>query len=721
MPNINNPNAVIHSLLIKDDNSPADGQTTNSVVAQVSDGDTVPLPGQAVTFDVEEGASIQSQVESNAQGLAIATLTSTTAGVYTVTASINESQNTVDSTFFPSDDDGNNPNAVIEDLYVSQNNAQADGASTNEVTAEVTDGNGGLLANQNVTFEADNGALIQSPVLTDELGKARATLTSTDAGIVTVTATINASSGDVEVVFDESHGHDPTAYLAFLQTTDNNAVADGTTKNKVTAEVVGEGGKLLANQSVTFTADNGAEIGSPGMTDASGKATTTLTPGKATVTASINDSSLENEVNFVEDGGNDPTAFISFFMVSEDDAVANGVDANEVTAEIVSGDNRLLAGQSVDFQVTNGAVVDSPVVTNPQGKAVATLTSLKPGLSTVTALINSSKASLNVVFTEPEGNDPTARISSLRTQGDLAAADGQATNSVMVEVVDSNNILLADQSVAFTATNDAVIVSPVLTDEYGKAIASLSSLTAGACQVTASINESTDSVPVNFTEGSGNDPSAEIGTVTVLKDNARADGVESNEVTVTVTDGGGNLLDGQSVRFEADNGAVINSPAVTDMTGKATTTLTSTTAGRSTVTASINDSTESVVVNFMDEHSTDVIDILVSDKESIVNDGTDIATLTATVIDSTTDTVVAGVGVSWSTDKGTVTPATSVTDDRGEAVTQLSDTGDTGTATVTAALNSGEEKSYSVTLQGPATLAVRGGRRRRGAGRDRLS
>ncbi|RYM55415.1 hypothetical protein BSR03_27250, partial [Serratia proteamaculans] len=115
---------------------------------------------------------------------------------------------TVDSTFAPVDD--NNPNAVIEDVYVSQNNAQADGTSTNEVTAEVTDGSGRLLVNQSVTFEADNGALIQSPVLTDELGRAIATLTSTDAGEVTVTATINASSSDVAVVFDESDGNDPT-------------------------------------------------------------------------------------------------------------------------------------------------------------------------------------------------------------------------------------------------------------------------------------------------------------------------------------------------------------------------------------------------------------------------------------------------------------------------------------------------------------------------------
>ncbi|WP_261437959.1 Ig-like domain-containing protein, partial [Serratia quinivorans] len=560
---------------------------------------------------------------------------------------------------------------------------------------------------------------------TDASGKTTVTLTSLTPGKVTVTASINDSSMETEVQFVEDGSNDPTAYISALTVSKNTAVADGRHTNEVVAEVVSGDGRLLAGQGVNFTATNGAEIDELVVTDEYGKAVatlTSLTPGISIVTALINSSSEAVNVIFTEATGNDPTAEVIALRTLDDQAAADGQATNRVMAEVADSNHVLLANQSVTFLATNDAEIVSPVLTDAGGKATTTLTSTSEGTVKVTAVINVSARSTDVTFIEGGSTNPDAVIAGVYIEMNNAVADGVAVNTVVAEVVDGDNRLLANQNVHFEADNGAVIqANPVLTDEYGKAIVSLSSLTAGACQVTASINESTDSVTVNFAEGGGNDPSAEIETVTVSKDNARADGVESNEVTATVTDGGGNPLDGQHVRFEADNGAVIQSPAVTDTTGKATTTLTSTTAGQSTVTASINDSAETAVVSFTDESSISVIDSLVSDKDSIVNDGTDIATLTATVIDSDTGNVVSGAAVSWSTDIGTVTPATSVTDERGEAVTQLSDTGDTGTATVTAALNSGEEKTYPVTLQGPVTLAVRGGRRRRGVGRGSLS
>ncbi|MEZ2605075.1 hypothetical protein, partial [Kluyvera intermedia] len=54
--------------------------------------------------------------------------------------------------------------------------------------------------------------------------------------------------------------------------------------------------------------------------------------------------------------------------------------------------------------------------------------------------------------------------------------------------------------------------------------------------------------------------------------------------------------------------------------------------------------------------------------------------------------------VSWSTDSGTVSPATSATDENGLVTTQLSDTGDIGKATITASLGNGDNRSVSVSL-----------------------
>ncbi|RYM55435.1 hypothetical protein BSR03_27135, partial [Serratia proteamaculans] len=298
-----------------------------------------------------------------------------------------------------------------------------------------------------------------------------------------------------------------------------------------------------------------------------------------------------------------------------------------------------------------------------------------------------------------DGNDPTAEVIALRTLDDQAAADGQATNRVMAEVADSNHVLLANQSVTFLATNDAEIVSPVLTDAGGKATTTLTSTSEGTVKVTAVINASARSTDVTFIEGGSTNPDAVIAGVYIEMNNAVADGVAVNTVAAEVVDGDNRLLANQSVHFEADNGAVIQAnPVLTDEYGKAIASLSSLTAGACQVTASINDSAETAVVSFTDESATFVIDSLVSDKDSIVNDGVDTAKLTATVKDEAGATV-SGVSVYWTTSLGTLNHKQQVTDENGHSFVKLSDTGDTGTVTVTASLDDGDSAECLITIE----------------------
>ncbi|MEZ2604955.1 Ig-like domain-containing protein [Kluyvera intermedia] len=95
----------------------------------------------------------------------------------------------------------NNPDALIITLIVTTDNAQANGVATNAVAAVVIDSNNVLLANQIVSFTATNGAVIASSAITDGLGQARGILTSTTAGTVSVTATINSSEKTEMVTF----------------------------------------------------------------------------------------------------------------------------------------------------------------------------------------------------------------------------------------------------------------------------------------------------------------------------------------------------------------------------------------------------------------------------------------------------------------------------------------------------------------------------------------
>ncbi|HDR2357219.1 TPA: Ig-like domain-containing protein, partial [Enterobacter roggenkampii] len=105
--------------------------------------------------------------------------------------------------------------------------------------------------------------------------------------------------------------------------------------------------------------------------------------------------------------------------------------------------------------------------------------------------------------------------------------------------------------------------------------------------------------PVTLTPDDG---TAEIisGNLIVTTDGAKADGTDINAVQAKVTDANGNVVPGVVVAFTADNGAVIaKSSVITDAQGLAVATLTSTTAGISKVTASVNSSSQAVNTTFV--------------------------------------------------------------------------------------------------------------------------
>ncbi|MEZ2602865.1 Ig-like domain-containing protein [Kluyvera intermedia] len=318
-------------------------------------------------------------------------------------------------------------------------------------------------------------------------------------------------------------------------------------------------------------------------------------------------------------------------------------------------------------------------------------------------------------------NNPDAIISVVFATSNNIPADGTSTASVTAQVTDSAGAGLSGQSVVFTATAGAIIGSPVITDTSGLATTTLTSTTAGISSVTASVNGSAGHVDITFTEAA---LSPVISSLVSDKDSIVNDGNDKAILTVIVSDNRtGNPVAGENITWTTSAGTIEPGTSLSSTDGLAIAALADTgDTGAAIVTASLDNGEEATCGICLENNDAGwIISSLTSDKDSIVNDGTDIATLTATVIDSATGSIVSGAAVSWSTDSGTVTPATSATGENGLTTTQLSDTGDTGTATVTAALSSGEEKTYSVALREPVTLAVRGARRRRGTGRNSLS
>ncbi|HGE4474764.1 TPA: inverse autotransporter adhesin IatC [Escherichia coli] len=655
----------------------ANGSDRHTVNVRVEDQFGNVLPEQTVTFTVTKGAAVfanagqSADIRTDAHGMAEVDLSSTVADASTVEAKINQSSDSKTVNFI-----ADVSTAQVAELVVTQDGSVADGATANTLRARVTDAFGNALAGQTVSVLAGNGATTAPTVTTQPDGTVEISVTSQTAGTSAVTASINNSSQSRNVTFIADVS---TAQIADLVVSQDNAVADGATANTLQVRVTDAFGNALAGQTVSVLADNGATVAPVVTTQPDGTveiSVTSQTAGSSAVTVSINSSSQSRDVTFIADVR---TAKIADLVVTRDNSVADGAMANTLRARVTDAFGNALAGQTVSVTAGNGATVAPVVTTQPDGTVEISVTSQTAGVSAVTATINSSTQSQNVTFI---ADVRTAKIADLVVIKDDSVADGAMANTLRVKVTDAFGNALAGQTVSVLAGNGATTAPTVTTQPDGTVEISVTSQTAGTSAVTASINSSSLSRNVTFV---ADVRTAKIASLEVTQDNSVADGAMANTLRVKVTDAFGNALNGQTVSVMADNGATVAPTVITEPDGTVEISVTSQTAGTSTVTASINNSSQSRNVTFIADVRTAQIADLVVIKDGSEADGATANTLRARVTDAFGN-ALAGQTVSVLADNGATTAPTVITEPDGTV--EISVTSQTaGISAVTATIN----------------------------------
>uniref|UniRef100_UPI00235E2D62 Ig-like domain-containing protein n=1 Tax=Escherichia coli TaxID=562 RepID=UPI00235E2D62 len=663
--------AKIAELEVIRDNAVADGSTANTLRARVTDAFGNTLAGQTVSVTAGNGATVTPTVTTQPDGTVEISVTSQTAGISTVTATINNSTLSQNVTFI-----ADVRTAQIASLEVTQDNAVADGAMADMLRARVTDAFGNTLAGQTVSVMADNGAAVASTMTTKPDGTVEISVTSQTAGISVVTASINSSSQSRDVTFIADIR---TAQIADLVVIKDGSVADGAMANKLRARVTDAFGNALAGQTVSVTAGNGATTAPTVTTQPDGTveiSVTSQTAGTSAVTASINSSSQSRDVTFIADVR---TAKIADLVVIKDGSVADGAMANTLQVKVTDAFGNALGGQTVSVTAGNSATVTPTVTTQSDGTVEISVTSQTAGISTVTASINSSSLSRNVTFV---ADVRTAQIADLVVIKDDSVADGAMANILRARVTDAFGNTLAGQTVSVMADNGATVASTMTTKPDGTVEISVTSQTAGISTVTATINNSSLSRDVTFI---ADVRTAQIADLVVIKDGVVADGAMANMLRVRVTDANGNTLGGQTVSVSAGNGATTAPTVTTQPDGTVEISVTSQTAGISTVTASINSSSQSRDVTFIaDVRTAQIVDLVVI-KDDSVADGAMANMLRARVTDAFGNTL-AGQTVSVTAGNGaTVTPTVTTQPDGTVDISVTSQTA--GISTVTATIN----------------------------------
>jgi hypothetical protein len=430
----------------------ADGTTSATLSATVTDASNVAVSGVEVSFAVSAGGVLTvTQRTTDGSGVATATVkasTATAGTTLTVTATAGSVSGTASV----------NVIAIQQALSLATDSPQipSDGSKSAALSAQLTDANNNALAGVTVSFVTNSGVLQIVQAVTDATGVAKATLSAgTDPTNRRIDVTASAA------------GTMPVAIPVFVTGTTlsltgpANLVLNGTgTYQMLLTDASNKG---IANKIITLTSASGNDLSFPTLTtDASGQASVVLTATNAaaatdTLTVAVLGLSAERQIAVSNQSFTviAPTAGTKIFLNSA---------PVTVTAHWLSG-GAAQVGQSVDFSSTRGTLSAANALTDASGNASVTITSNNAGPAVIAASGNSVSAEISIDFV---AQNPTQIV--VQASPATVAVQGQST--ITATARDGTNNLVEGQTVSFVlndTTGGSLSVASAVTDAQGRA------------------------------------------------------------------------------------------------------------------------------------------------------------------------------------------------------------------------------------------------------------
>jgi len=352
---------------------------------------------------------------------------------------------------------------------------------------------------------------------------------------------------------------------------------------------------------VTTSTDSGvvtyvvSSAGTAGCAISGGNQVTFTNVGSCAVTASVP----------AQTGYSSGTATLSLTVTVGDPAITfnNGFNNGFDTTDTVTFGDPL----QVNYDASAFSQSSNPIQYSPTGCSV-NASGLASGFTdggtcTVTASVAADGyyASSSEVFTLVVNPDTaSAQTSTISASPVSITANGVSTSIITVQLEDSigNQILASDGAVSISSNLGTVIAATDNGD--GTYTATLTSLTSGTATISATLDlvALTQTTSVTMAAGSA---SVSNSTITTSSTSVTADGASSATITVQLKDANGNNLSasGGTIVLTSSLGPV---SSVTDHgNGTYSATVSSSTAGSATISATLNDAalTHDVAVTFV--------------------------------------------------------------------------------------------------------------------------
>ncbi|AGW41233.1 hemagglutinin/hemolysin-like protein [Leifsonia xyli subsp. cynodontis DSM 46306] len=444
------PDPTLSTLSVTVGDRIADGVETHTLTARIRDADGHTVEGATVRFGLADGLTSSGQeVVTSAQGEATTTVTTRTAGVYPVSATVDGSEigDSPSSVAFVAG--ATNPSDST--LTTTTGAVLADGVAQHIATATVKDATGNPVSGVSVDFIVDPGATASAgSAVTSATGIAEITITSTNAAMFGVRASIDGtelSGSPRQVQFSAEAVDADNSY--WTVTPSGPVTADRS--DAYTAKVVARDsvGNPVANTPISFTSDEPVSVSSPTcQTDDTGSCEVTFTSataGSYAAGAFIGGTRIGVSQTLVFEAGPASTA-TSTIEASPAEIPANGTAESTIVVRLLDADGNPLQGNGGTVVIATDAGSIGATKARGDGTYTATLTGAAEGTATLSFTLDGRRAEATAQVVFSDATAPIAPVvdpsngstitgtaepgSTIRVHGDDGAIIGTGTACV---------------------------------------------------------------------------------------------------------------------------------------------------------------------------------------------------------------------------------------------------------------------------------------------------
>lgn len=528
---------------------------TVGISLRVRDAAGNPMPNVQVNLT----GALQSSVRTNPSGQASATVTASGERVVTVRATAlggTDSAKVVFLTTLPTGGEAQKAGVGNLRIFVESSKLKASNTDETRVRVVAFDKFNNPLEGRLVRFTANHG-IITSSDSTDARGEAVAVYRSVP---LNTDARITASM----VVDDTALAVFTTVTLAGLEVDIRPELTDALLNKQVpiSLRIVDGAGRPVPDATILFNGNPGV-----GTTNGDGVFNTSVTSGtkrRVIIIANALGASDTSHVDFwdvlpIKGGGDVNTIRRMRIFSSRSQLRADNSDQAQVSVILTNEDNNPAVGETVSFTSNLGIIGQSARV-DSSGRATVTLRATPVnGVARVeaTAVGRNLTATTDILF-----NGVTLQLSPDRT--DLKIGEQAAIEAFLKDA--SGNAIGGDQA-NFTLTGNGAsfdngLAEYALTlDPNGRALVRATATAAGTVRIKASALNTSDSLTLRF---SNNTLSMAASKATLA-----VGGADSSLITATYVNGSNSAVNGATITFATNAGALSSKTATTGGDGKA--------------------------------------------------------------------------------------------------------------------------------------------------------